>query len=82
MFKKVGTDDEIDEKDAYLQGMRYLLSLISDHNLDHFFHDRELITITTENDHDLFNFLFPQLRSFDPLHSSNIYTSTPAGIGC
>ena len=41
-----------------------LRSLIGDHDLDHFFHDRELIAITSENDRDLLNFLCPRSRSF------------------
>ena len=40
-----------------MQGIKDLQSLIGDHDLDHFFHDRELITITLKNDHDLLNFL-------------------------
>ena len=46
------------------QGIKDLRSLIGDHDLDHFFHDRELIVITSENDRDLFNFFFPRSRSF------------------
>ena len=52
-----------------LQGIKDLRSLIGDHDLDHFFHDRELIAITMENDHDLYHFLFPRSRSFGHLYS-------------
>ena len=44
----------------YLQVIKDLRSLIGDHDLDHFFHNRELIVIITENDCDLFNFFFPR----------------------
>ena len=48
---------------AFKQAIKDLRSLIGDHDLDHFFHDRELIAITSENDHHLLNFLAPQSRS-------------------
>ena len=41
---------------------------ICDHDLDHFFHDGELIAIITEHDRDLFNFLFLQSQSFGHLY--------------
>ena len=46
------------------QGIKDLRSLVGDHDLDHFFHDCELIAITSEKDLDLFNFFFPGSRSF------------------
>ena len=45
------------------QAIKDLRSLIGDHDLDHFFHDRELIAITSDNDRDLLNFLSPRSRS-------------------
>ena len=42
---------------------------ICDHDLDHFFHDRELIAIRRENDRDLLNFLMPRSWSFGHLFS-------------
>ena len=49
------------------QGIKNLRSLIGDHDLDHFFHDREMIAITCKNDRDLPNCLFPRSRSFGHL---------------
>ena len=42
------------------QGIKYLRSLIVDHDLDHFFNDRELRMISMENDRDLLNFFLPR----------------------
>ena len=41
---------------TFTQGIKDLRSLIGNHDLDHFFHNRELITITSENDRDFLNF--------------------------
>ena len=51
------------------QAIKDLRSLIGKHDLDHFFHDRELIAITSENDRDLLNFLCPRSRSFYYLYN-------------
>ena len=45
------------------QAIKDRRSLIGDHDLDHFFHDRELIEINSENDRDLLNFLYPGSQS-------------------
>ena len=46
------------------QAIKDLRSLIGDHDLDHFFRDRELIAITSENDRYLLNFLASRSRSY------------------
>ena len=52
-----------------IQVIKDLRSLIGDHDIDHFFHDHELIAITRENDHDLLNFVLSRSRSFGHLDS-------------
>ena len=49
---------------CFCQAIKDLRSLIGDHDLDHFFRDRELIAITSENDRYLLNFWAPRSRSY------------------